>query len=170
MISRTIVTGLVAAIRRLENAVVTTLLGGICLVMVAQVVFRFVLKTPLAWSDELATYSFVWLALLGSTVGVRENAHIGVDAVVRLFPLAHRRRIAFASLTLIAAFLVVLVKLGLDLLGRVEDQRSAALGIAVFWVYLAVPVTAALMVLHLGVHAHALYHDRKAQATAEVSR
>lgn len=169
MTIRTIVTGLAAAVRRLENAVITLLLGGICLVMVAQVVFRFLLKTPLAWSDELATYSFVWLALLGSTVGVRENAHIGVDAVVRLFPPVHRRRIAFASLTLVAAFLVVLVKLGLDLLGRVGDQRSAALGIAVFWVYLAIPVTAGLMVLHLAVHAHALHHDREAQATAAVS-
>lgn len=169
MTHRPLAAGIDRGLRRLENAVVTVLLAVICLVMAAQVLFRFVLKTPLAWSDELATYSFVWLALLGSAVGVRENAHIGVDAFVRLFPPTHRRLIAFASLALVAVFLVVLIKLGIDLLARVEDQRSAALGLPVFWVYLAVPVNTMLMVIHVALHAQALYHDREAQTTAGVS-
>src|SRR5574341_2076578 len=89
------------AFRALENACVGVLLVLICSVTAAQVVFRFILKMPLAWSDELATFSFVWFALLGSALAVRENAHIGVDALVRVLPVRYRRMIAVGSLILV---------------------------------------------------------------------
>src|SRR3990172_2703823 len=82
-VSRGLSVGMGRGVRILENAAVSIVLSVVCSVTAAQVVFRFILKMPLAWSDELATFSFVWFALLGSALAVRENAHIGVDALVR---------------------------------------------------------------------------------------
>lgn len=169
MSAGTIVRGIDRGVRVLEHAAVSLLLAEICVIMATQVVFRFVLRSPLAWSDELATYSFVWVALLGSAVGVRERAHIGVDVVVRLFAPAWRRLVALAALLVVAAFLVSLVKLGVDLLSRVEDQRSAALAIRLAWVYLAVPVSAALMLVHVGQELAAVIGGRETVATTGMS-
>jgi TRAP-type C4-dicarboxylate transport system permease small subunit len=137
-----------AALRIGENIAATTLLAIICGVTVAQVVFRFILKMPLAWSDELATFSFVWFALLGAAIAVREGGHIGVDALVRVLPKDAQAWVAVSSLLLVQIFLLCLIKFGLDLLMRIGDQRSSGLQIHVFWVYLALPVSAALMFLH----------------------
>ncbi|MBI4573015.1 MAG: TRAP transporter small permease [candidate division NC10 bacterium] len=143
-----LVAGLARALRTLENSAVAVLLGLVCAVTATQVVFRFVLKAPLAWSDELGTFSFVWFALLGGAIGVREGAHIGVDALVRVIPTRHRIRISLGSLVLVQVFLACLIKLGLDLLLRIGDQRSSGLQIQIFWVYLALPLSATLMLLH----------------------
>ena len=136
-------------LRNLENTAAAVLLGLICVVMALGVFNRFVLKIPLAWADELATFSFVWLALIGATIGVRDKVHIGVDAVTRLFPRLYRRLVAFSTLVMIEFFLVVLTKLGIDLCIQIGDQRSPALEIQMFWVYLSLPVNAGLMTLHI---------------------
>ena len=47
-----------------------------------QVVFRYVIKYSLPWSEELARYLFVWFALMGAAVAVKDNAHFGVDFLV----------------------------------------------------------------------------------------
>jgi TRAP-type transport system small permease protein len=151
----------------IENAVVGALLILVCSVTATQVVFRFVLKAPLAWSDELATFSFVWFALLGAALAVRENAHIGVDALVRLLPKQYRGLIAIGSLLLIQAFLGCLIKFGMDLMQRIGDQRSAGLQVKIFWVYLSLPVSAALMLLHTLPELRRLVSDLRAIPTVD---
>jgi TRAP-type transport system small permease protein len=136
------------ALRKLENASVGVLMVVICLVTAAQVFFRFVLKTPLSWSDELGTFSFVWFALLGAAIGVRERAHIGVDALTRSLPPRARIVLALGSLILIQLFLVCLVAFGIQLMLRIGDQRSSGLQVHIFWVYLSLPVSAGLMLFH----------------------
>jgi C4-dicarboxylate transporter DctQ subunit len=135
-------------VRAVENATAGGLLAVICGVTTAQVVFRFILKAPLVWSDELGTFSFVWFALLGAAIGVREGAHMGVDALVRALPPLHRAWVAIATLLVVQLFLMCLLKFGLDLLIRIGDQRSSGLQIHIFWVYLALPVSAFLMLVH----------------------
>ena len=153
--------------RMLENAAVSLLLAVICAVTATQVVFRFILKAPLAWSDEVATFSFVWFALLGSAVAVRENAHIGVDALMKALPNRYRRMIAVGSLFLVQCFLGCLVKFGIDLLRRIGDQRSAGLQIEIFWVYLSLPVSAGLMLLHTLPEMRRLLLDLRANSSLD---
>jgi C4-dicarboxylate transporter DctQ subunit len=132
----------------LEDTAVGALIVLICTVTAAQVFFRFILKAPLSWADELGTFSFVWFALLGSAIAVRENAHLGVDALTRTLPPRCRGALAMVSLCLIQLFLLCLVKYGIDLMIRIGDQRSSGLQIQIFWVYLSLPVSAALMLVH----------------------
>ena len=130
-------------------------------------VFRFILKMPLAWSDELATFSFVWFALLGSAVAMREKAHIGVDAFVRVLPALYRTVIAVGGLFLVQFFLGCLIKFGIDLLRRIGDQRSAGLQIEMFWVYLSLPVSATLMLVHTLPEMGRLLSDFRANSTRD---
>lgn len=159
--------GMGRCVMLLENTAVGALLVLVCSVTATQVVFRFVLKAPLAWSDELATFSFVWFALLGAALAVRENAHIGVDALVRVLATRYRGLIAVGSLLLIQFFLGCLVKLGMDLLQRIGDQRSAGLQVKIFWLYLSLPVSAALMLLHTIPELRRLLSDLRAISTAD---
>ncbi len=59
------------------------------LLIVAEVVLlgagvftRYVLDSPLVWSDELASLLFLWLAMLGSAVALHRGGHMRMTALV----------------------------------------------------------------------------------------
>jgi TRAP-type C4-dicarboxylate transport system permease small subunit len=47
-----------------------TLVVALAIIVFLQVFNRFVLKTPLAWSEELAMLLFQWVSFLGAAIGV----------------------------------------------------------------------------------------------------
>jgi tripartite ATP-independent transporter DctM subunit len=53
------------------------------LLMSAGVIARYVLHTPLAWSDELALILFLWLTMLGSVVAYRKDEHMRLTLFLR---------------------------------------------------------------------------------------
>jgi TRAP-type C4-dicarboxylate transport system permease small subunit len=153
-----------AIIQLVENAAVSVLLGVICLVTAIQVLCRFVLMSPLAWSDELAIFAFIWFTLLGSAIGVREKAHIGVDALMRVLPTPSRNLIGLLGLIIVQIFILSLFAFGTELLVRIGDQRSSGLEIRIFWVYLSLPVSTGLMFLHALPEVRRLFSIVKADA------
>src|SRR3546814_2423014 len=61
----------------------------VALLVIAEVVIlfsgifsRYVLNTPLIWSDELASLLFLWLAMLGAAVAFRRGEHMRMTAFV----------------------------------------------------------------------------------------
>jgi len=56
------------------------------------VVYRYVLQTPLTWSDELASVLFLWLAMLGAVVAMQHGEHMRLTVfVAKLMPPKRRR-------------------------------------------------------------------------------
>src|SRR5690242_1158133 len=55
-------------------------------VLLAGVISRYILETPLVWSDELASILFLWLAMLGSVIALRRSEHMRMTAVVGMVP------------------------------------------------------------------------------------
>src|SRR6202035_5508551 len=51
-------------------------------ILFAGVVARYGLRSPLIWSDELASILFLWLAMLGAAVAFRRSEHMRMTAVV----------------------------------------------------------------------------------------
>ena len=49
--------------------------------LAAGVVYRYVLKSPLVWSDEVAIFSLIWLTFIGGSMSVK----LGRTAVVTIF-------------------------------------------------------------------------------------
>src|SRR5450756_1931704 len=51
-------------------------------VLLAGVISRYVFRSPLVWSDELASQLFLWLAMLGSVVALLRGEHMRMTALV----------------------------------------------------------------------------------------
>src|ERR1700759_11005 len=51
-------------------------------VLLMGVIWRYVLQTPLVWSDELASILFLWLPMLGSIGAPRRGGQMPMNAVV----------------------------------------------------------------------------------------
>jgi TRAP-type C4-dicarboxylate transport system permease small subunit len=136
-------------IRLLELFIVFTM--ALLVVDVVWGVFtRYALGEQAKWTEELARFLLVWVALLGGAVAFGAKAHLGVDYFVnRLHPDARRWTAVVAHLTVLFFGAVVLLLGG----GRVVsealalEQTTPALGWKMGYVYLALPISGLFVVL-----------------------
>lgn len=69
----------------LEEYLLVLLMIAEVIIVFAQVVTRFLLKTPLAWSEEIARYIFIWLVWVGAAYSTKENKNIKIDILSSKF-------------------------------------------------------------------------------------
>jgi TRAP-type C4-dicarboxylate transport system permease small subunit len=149
---RALVLGLDRIVARIEAGAIAFVMLLLTIVTFAQVVSRYVFNDPLIWSEEAARYLFVWVSMLGAALGLREGAHYGLDAVRTRLPRRVRLVTGTAAAVIVATFLVVLLMTGIEETQLASMQYSATLPMRMHWAYLALPVGAALMLLHLLAH------------------
>lgn len=124
---------------------------GIFAVMIgatfAQVIFRYLFRSPLPWSEELARYCFVWIVFLGATLGLERGVHIGVDILTILLPARVQRWLAVINEVIILAFALLIIQASVAVVDANRLQFSPALGFQMAKVYLAIPLGMAVMAL-----------------------
>ena len=137
--------------------VVDFLLDAMCMVFMAtivavtafQVTNRFLIHYPFTWTEEIARFLAVWVVLLGAARCVRERSHIEIDLLFNILPA---RVQWLLSLTIHALFLLlcfILIQQTMSILPIVARQTSPAAMLPMSYVYLATPVSAAIMVFYL---------------------
>jgi TRAP-type C4-dicarboxylate transport system permease small subunit len=119
-----------------ERVVISTLMASIVLLTLAQVLFRYVLNSPLGWSEELARYAFVWVTFLGASVLLRRrDGHPAVDSLHQsVGPRAKQAIEVFGRFAVIVASLAVSVG-GLRLLALQWRQLSPSIELPMAGVY-----------------------------------
>ncbi len=125
---------------KLLDTIVVFCVFGMVIVIVLQVIFRFVFNDPLSWSEEISRYFFVWITFLGAAVCSREKGHIGMDFVVNMFPKNIQKKVELFGYI---AMILVLVAIGLFSLQTVKlnlIQKSPALQLNMGVIYAAIPI------------------------------
>jgi TRAP-type C4-dicarboxylate transport system permease small subunit len=145
--SRSVFENILRVIRVAVRAVVVAMFTAIVVVVFSQVVSRFVFNAPFSWSEELARYLQVWLIMLGSAACLRKGLHLAVDYAVHSLPDAPKRTLHLISLAAIMFFLGVVFVSGISLIAATLSQRTPALQIPIWVIYLAIPVGSLLMLL-----------------------
>ena len=85
----------------------------LCLVLVAivavtfsQVLFRYVFRTSLDWSEELARFLFLWLAALSSAYAFKTKSHFALRFMVNRFGPRLRTVVSDLVVLSVSVFLV----------------------------------------------------------------
>src|SRR5580658_3299515 len=116
-------------------------------ILFAGVFSRYVLHSPLLWSDELASMLFLWLAMLGAVVALRRGEHMRMTALVDRCPPSWKA--FFEALAPVAAFLFLVLILN-PAFDYADDERAIttpALEISNVFRAAALPVGFGLMAL-----------------------
>jgi len=115
-------------------------------VVVTEVILRYMAGRSLIVTEELSRYGMIWVAMLASVLVLREDGHIASGASGWLGPRG-RKIVRVLTELLSLLFLLVLTIAGLQVLPAQRDQDTLTLGVTIFWFYLALPVSGALMML-----------------------
>jgi len=127
------------------NSVAVLLFTTMIVVTSLGVFFRYVLNSPLPWTEESDRYLFIWLTFIGASITMRYRAHIAVDVLVRYLSPSVRNSFALAAHLFVLVFLGVLIYACVPVLEVTSRTRTAATDIPTSWVYLAVPVGCSLI-------------------------
>lgn len=119
-------------------------MGTMTLTVLVGVVYRYVFRSPLGWTEELARFLMIWSALLSMSICVYYKEHVGITLVVKKFPMPVAKLVSTLTNILILTFLYVLASRGYQMALRGRVQIAPALGTSMFWPLMAVPVSAGL--------------------------
>lgn len=133
----------------IENAVIILGLSAMFLILLAQVIMRYVFSRPLTWCEEAARFIFVYVSFIGISYAYRQKGHIRMEVVVNLFPQAVRRGLeVLINLGTIALF-CYMIPFSFRFIGIQAGVKATATHIPMSIVYTALPLGMALSCVRL---------------------
>ena len=127
------------------KAVISICCALMFVTVVIQVANRYILTTPLFWTDEAATYLMVWGIFLACFYAYLDGSHVQVTFLTdRLRPRA-QKLVSLVVNTLVLGFLVAVTVAGLDHASQFLGFKTPMLRIPRIVPYISAPVSAFLM-------------------------
>jgi len=130
---------------RCINGILALIMGGMTVLVFSSVVLRYILNSPVTWSEELASLLFAWLTFVGAYVGFRTHSHIRIDTLTMFLPAGLRsgiRRMVDVGVLLV---LGVFIWQGFSLVTTTWSLEFPAMEISRGYLYLSLPIGACLM-------------------------
>ncbi len=129
--------------------VVFIALTSIVLIVFLQIFFRYLLRAPLFWSEELAKFIFPWLIFSGAALASKADNHIRIDVVADRLPPAWRPVLDKVVRVLSFLFCALIVLYTVPLAQSQVNVTTTALGIPINWFSLSVVIGAIGMIIYL---------------------
>src|SRR5258708_21993409 len=142
---------------RLEEIIITSLMGAATLLIFVSVVHRFgtgisflypfFIQIHIAWAQELCIYMFIWMAKFGAAYGVRTGIHVGVDVLINQLNDRWRKVVILFGLLGGALFTAIVGTMGAQFVIELmsTDQVSPDLELPSCLVYACIPLRSYLM-------------------------
>lgn len=118
------------------------------LVVFLGVLTRYVFHAPIVSSIELARISFVWAAFLGAAICFKGEKHTQFSFLLDAVSCRMRRGLRVAIALCCLGFFAFLAVKGSQMVQLVQATYFPALGWSQLWLYLPLPLCAAVMFLH----------------------
>ena len=94
--------------KHLEEFIMVLLLSSIVVIMLFQIIRRYIFNDSLSWSEEFCRYCFIWMMFVAFSYSARLGSDLRVDALIGMLPQGCRNIIEIINLILcimVAGFL-----------------------------------------------------------------
>ena len=143
---------LVSRLSRFAEGVLVVMMGIMFATFIGQVVFRYVLNLPLAWSDEICNFIWLWGILWGASFVMRNHEDIRFDMLYNMMPRHLQRGLTMVSGSLIVLLLTLSLPKTWAYISFMNVEKSAAMGLPMSWVFgLYLVFVIAMCIRHVGI-------------------
>lgn len=137
------------SLRTLLTRLLNILAGASFLVMVVltcwQVFTRYLLSSPSSWSEELVSYTFAWMSLLGASIVTSERGHMNIPILVELTGPGARKLLNCLGEIIVFLFSLVILAFGGAQIARLAmGQMTSSLGVPIGVFYVVLPLCGVL--------------------------
>lgn len=131
-----------------EGIVASILLAASTIIIFLQIVLR-VMGLPLAWSEEIARYMFIWMVYLGCATAIKQRRHISMELIDIFLKERGMLIINLFSNFMFLIFAFILTYYGFQVAMRVSTQVSAAVRLPMIIPYSSICISGGLMIFRL---------------------
>ncbi|SLM18152.1 putative 2,3-diketo-L-gulonate TRAP transporter small permease protein YiaM [uncultured spirochete] len=117
--------------------------------VMAGVISRYILKSPLFWTDELSRYLMIYMVFFGSALSFRADKHPSLTFIIDKLPKKWRLIWDLVIDLLLMAILVLLIWGALDMITSGPVGFTPSLRIKFTWVYWAIPLGSISMLIEI---------------------
>lgn len=134
-----------------EKLLAILLTSVIFISLAAGVIFRYIFKNPLIWSDELAIFCLVWITFIGGSMGLKEKASPSITMLLDAVPPTIQKGLRVLSNVILLGFVGYVLYLAYYWISapNIMVQVSPTLNLQKFYFYLSIPVSFTFMVIHV---------------------
>jgi len=143
-------------VKRIERAFVTLngwalilMLSGMALVVGANITLRYLTSHSLPWADEVARYLMIWLTFIGAGLILRIGGHVAISNLQDVLPTTGQKVLRAVIVLILLGFFGYMVFVGWQYAQRMQYQMTPALRLPFLYIYAAMPVGFALLIVHL---------------------
>lgn len=152
--------GLLGAYQRLMRFLAGTSMLIIVVVMLTQVVARYVFNASLIWAEELCRYILIWQTFLFISMAFQRGDLVAVEMLTERLTPRWLFVLRFLVTIPVVIFFALMVQNGYLYASRFDKQTIPALdfiwnsltgrnaGLTVIWIYISVAIGMALLLLH----------------------
>lgn len=129
------------------------LMAGILLNVLLQVISRYIFKSPLGFTEELASYMLIWVGLLGAAYATGTRQHLAIELIHQYIKYGKHKYLELFTNTTTSVFAISVLLIGggwLVYTSFLFGQTSAVLKIPIGYVYLVAPL-AGLLILYYNI-------------------
>jgi TRAP-type C4-dicarboxylate transport system permease small subunit len=122
--------------------------------IVAQVILRYVFNNPLTWSEELARIVFIYMTFMGIGAAYGRRRHMFVDSIVVLFPMKIQKAIQWSVVGVASVFFLVVMVVTIRMIGDLfrSELNTPALEIPMGLVYLIIPLGLSALIAQMWIN------------------
>lgn len=129
------------------------LAGGSFLVMVIltcwQVFTRYILGNPSSWSEELVSYMFAWMSLLGASIVTSERGHMNIPILVeKLGSIGQKFLLCLGEVIAFLFSAIILAYGGIQITNLAMGQMTSSLGVPIGIFYIVLPLCGILNMIY----------------------
>lgn len=134
-----------------EEKIIAFVLCLMVLMVAAQVLSRYVIHKSLSYTEELVRYFFVWITFLGASAAAFRSRHLSLSGSLHIVPVRVKKWLNYLSGCAALLFTGLLIVFGIKivLLQIKTGQTTAAMGLPMWIIGLAVPVCSFVLMVRL---------------------
>ncbi len=143
---------MINVIKKADSIVSALLLAAMVLLVLLQIYMRYISDGALAWSEEMVSWTFLWMSWLGisSVYSSNDNGHISVGYKGIKGERSHQLMTLISNIAQIL-FFSILIYYTIELVQKpyIFKQSSVVLSLPIWLLYLSVIIGSSLSVMKL---------------------
>lgn len=137
------------AITRILNGLAGISFIAMVILTCWQVLTRYVLKNSSTWSEELVSYLFAWMSLLGASIVTCERGHMNIPIIVERFSETVQKGLnCFGEIVAFLFSAAILVFGGVQITTLAMGQMTSSLGVPIGIFYIVLPLCGILNMIY----------------------
>jgi TRAP-type C4-dicarboxylate transport system permease small subunit len=123
---------------------------------ILQIFARYVLNSPISWTQEICTLLYVWIVCVGSAAILHEREHVTFDLIYQSVSPYTRRILAIVGTGFAAIVFLAALPGNLDYLAFMQSQRTPTLRLPMTVVMAAFCIFLVLAIVRGGIRLYRL--------------